>query len=150
MVAAARFSDLPELRDLRQIFQERYGNSLDHCLNKEVLPQFRSLLALSKFMLDPIVNQLIFVLIQFMENLAPQPFVMERKVHLMQDIASEFSINWNAKNFEQQMSKASSYEQVLPLFFQFQKLCWNLDFCCILECISMPIFWVNRVFISLQ
>ncbi|KAK4759777.1 hypothetical protein SAY87_022908 [Trapa incisa] len=82
MFAAARFANLPELRDLRQIFQERYGNSVDLCLSKE-----------------------------FMDNLAPDPFAMEKKVHLMQDIASNFSINWNAKNFEQRMSKASYYEQ---------------------------------------
>lgn len=36
MLAAARFSDLPELRDLRQIFQERYGNSLECYVNQEV------------------------------------------------------------------------------------------------------------------
>lgn len=36
MFAAARFSDLPELRDLRQIFQERYGNSLECYVNQEV------------------------------------------------------------------------------------------------------------------
>ena len=34
--AAARFSDLPELRDLRTMFTERYGNSLESCINKEV------------------------------------------------------------------------------------------------------------------
>lgn len=37
MFAAARFSDLPELRDLRQIFQERYGNCLDYSVNQEVI-----------------------------------------------------------------------------------------------------------------
>ncbi|OWM89909.1 uncharacterized protein LOC116195424 [Punica granatum] len=85
MFAAARFSDLPELRDLRQIFHERYGNSLDYCLNRE-----------------------------FAEKLAQKPFTMEKKVHLMKDIASEFSINWNARDFEQRMSKKSAYEQNNP------------------------------------
>ncbi|KAK4754971.1 hypothetical protein SAY87_008728 [Trapa incisa] len=80
--AAARFSDLPELRKLRKMFQERYGNSIDLCPSKE-----------------------------FMENLTPKSFPMEKKVHLIQDIASEFSINWNARNFEQRMSEASSSEQ---------------------------------------
>lgn len=37
MFAAARFSDLPELRDLRQIFQERYGNALELCVNQKVI-----------------------------------------------------------------------------------------------------------------
>lgn len=36
MFAAARFSDLPELRDLRDTFQERYGNSIEHSVNKMV------------------------------------------------------------------------------------------------------------------
>lgn len=36
MFAAARFSDLPELRDLRQMFQERYGSSLECFVNQEV------------------------------------------------------------------------------------------------------------------
>lgn len=36
MFAAARFSDLPELRDLRQIFQDRYGNSLECYVNQKV------------------------------------------------------------------------------------------------------------------
>lgn len=34
--AAARFSDLPELRELRTIFTERYGSSLESYTNKEV------------------------------------------------------------------------------------------------------------------
>ncbi|KAM7512818.1 hypothetical protein LguiB_011693 [Lonicera macranthoides] len=33
MFAAARFSDLPELRDLRDTFQERYGDSLEYFAN---------------------------------------------------------------------------------------------------------------------
>ncbi|KAK4395261.1 hypothetical protein Sango_1680400 [Sesamum angolense] len=33
--AAARFADLPELRELRALFSEKYGNSLDPYLNKE-------------------------------------------------------------------------------------------------------------------
>lgn len=35
--AAARFSDLPELCDLRHAFTDRYGNSLDLSINAEVL-----------------------------------------------------------------------------------------------------------------
>lgn len=37
MFAAARFSDLPELRELRQIFQERFGTSLEHLENRKVI-----------------------------------------------------------------------------------------------------------------
>lgn len=36
MHAAARFSDLPELRELRTVFTERYGNSIESYVNKEV------------------------------------------------------------------------------------------------------------------
>lgn len=37
MFAAARFSDLPELRDLRHMFYERYGDTLQVFENKEVI-----------------------------------------------------------------------------------------------------------------
>ena len=35
--AAARFPDLPELCDLRHIFTERYGSSVEPFVNSEVL-----------------------------------------------------------------------------------------------------------------
>ncbi|CAM8956307.1 unnamed protein product [Rhodiola kirilowii] len=35
--AAARVSDLPELRDLREAFQEKYGDSLQYFVNQKVL-----------------------------------------------------------------------------------------------------------------
>ncbi|KAI9192531.1 hypothetical protein LWI28_024259 [Acer negundo] len=79
MFATARFSDLPELRDLRHIFQERYGNSLDYFVNQELV-----------------------------EKSTAKPSTMEKKVQLMQDIASEFSIKWDAKAFQQRMSKPST------------------------------------------
>ncbi|KAJ4708436.1 IST1-like protein [Melia azedarach] len=85
MFAAARFSDLPELRDLRQIFQERYGNSLEHFVNKE-----------------------------FVEKLSSKPATMDKKVQLMQDIASEYSINWDSQAFQQRMSKPSASVQDQP------------------------------------
>lgn len=34
--AAARVSEVPELRDLRSLFAERYANSLDHFVNPQV------------------------------------------------------------------------------------------------------------------
>ncbi|XWS69878.1 hypothetical protein CRYUN_Cryun03dG0001700 [Craigia yunnanensis] len=82
MFAAARFSDLPELRDLRQIFQERYGNSLELFVNK-----------------------------QLVENSASNPSTMEKKVKVMHDIASEFSIKWDSEAFEQRMSKSTVIPQ---------------------------------------
>ncbi|KAK2645699.1 hypothetical protein Ddye_020903 [Dipteronia dyeriana] len=79
MFATARFSDLPELRDLRHIFQERYGNSLEYFVNQELI-----------------------------EKSTVKPSIMEKKVQLMQDIASEFSIKWDARAFQQRMSKPST------------------------------------------
>ncbi|KAG5134393.1 hypothetical protein JHK82_025581 [Glycine max] len=82
MFAAARFSDLPELRDLRQIFQDRYGSSLECYVNQE-----------------------------FATNLNSKSSTLEKKVHLMQDIASEFAIKWDSKAFELRMSKCSVFAQ---------------------------------------
>lgn len=69
--AAARFSDLPELRDLRTMFTERYGNSLESCINKE-----------------------------FVERLRSKPPTKEKKLQLLQDIAQESSIDWDSKALE--------------------------------------------------
>ncbi|XP_022755054.1 uncharacterized protein LOC111303217 [Durio zibethinus] len=85
MFAAARFSDSPELRDLRQIFYERYGNSLELFVNK-----------------------------QLVENSASNPSSMERKVKVMHDIASEFSIKWDSGAFERRMSKTTVIPQDQP------------------------------------
>ncbi|KAE8705860.1 Detected protein of unknown function [Hibiscus syriacus] len=85
MFAAARFSDLPELRDLRQIFHERYGNSLELFVNK-----------------------------QLVENSASNSFTMEKKVKVMHDIASEFSIKWDSEAFKQRMSKPTVIPQDQP------------------------------------
>ncbi|KAL1159553.1 hypothetical protein V6Z11_A07G005400 [Gossypium hirsutum] len=82
MFAAARFSDLPELRELRHIFHERYENSLDVFANK-----------------------------QLVENSASNPSTMERKVMVMHDIASEFSIKWDSKAFERRMSEPAVIPQ---------------------------------------
>ncbi|XP_058732296.1 uncharacterized protein LOC131603872 [Vicia villosa] len=83
MFAAARFSDLPELRDLRQIFQDRYGNSIECFVNKEFAANLNS----------------------------KSSSTLEKKVCLMQEIASEFSINWDSKSFELRMSKPSAFAQ---------------------------------------
>ncbi|KAL4303455.1 hypothetical protein GQ457_10G000440 [Hibiscus cannabinus] len=85
MFAAARFSDLPELRDLRQIFHERYENSLELFMNK-----------------------------QLVENSTSNPSTMERKVKVMNDIASEFSVKWDSKAFERRMSKPPVIPQDQP------------------------------------
>ncbi|CAK9172795.1 unnamed protein product [Ilex paraguariensis] len=75
MFAAARFSDLPELRDLRDIFQERYESSLESFVNQK-----------------------------FVDKLATKPPTMEKKLWLLQDIASEFSIKWEPMGFAERMA----------------------------------------------
>ncbi|XP_009587741.1 vacuolar protein sorting-associated protein IST1-like [Nicotiana tomentosiformis] len=74
MFAAARLADLPELRQLRTIFSERYGNSLEFYVSK-----------------------------QFAEKLKPVPHKKDMKVQLMQDIATESGIEWNSKALQQEL-----------------------------------------------
>lgn len=76
MFAAARFADLPELRDLRTIFTDRYGKSIDFFVNKE-----------------------------FVEKLKGEIPSKEMKLQLIQEIASECSIEWDSKGLEQNLYK---------------------------------------------
>ncbi|PSS15602.1 IST1-like protein [Actinidia chinensis var. chinensis] len=85
MFAAARFSDLPELRDLRETFHERYGSSLEHFVNQK-----------------------------FVEKLALKPLTMEKKLQLLQDIALEFSIKWDSKGFQQRIANSLAFAQDQP------------------------------------
>ncbi|XP_027066927.1 uncharacterized protein [Coffea arabica] len=85
MFAAARFSDLPELRDLRNLFQERYGSTLECFVNQK-----------------------------FVEILSSKPPAMEKRLQLLKDIASEFSINWNSGGFEQRMADPPTLVQAKP------------------------------------
>ncbi|KAK2654867.1 hypothetical protein Ddye_014723 [Dipteronia dyeriana] len=74
MYAAARFADLPELRELRSLFTEKYGNSLDSYVIKE-----------------------------FVERLKAIPPTKEIKLQLLQDVAREFSIEWDSKALQQKL-----------------------------------------------
>ncbi|KAG5225647.1 Ist1 domain-containing protein [Salix suchowensis] len=76
MFAAAGLNNLPELRDLRDVFYERYGSSLELFVNQE-----------------------------FVEKLSSKFVTMEKKIQLMQSIALEFSITWDSKAFQQRMSQ---------------------------------------------
>ncbi|KAE8659514.1 Detected protein of unknown function [Hibiscus syriacus] len=80
--AAARFADLPELCDLRTLFTEKYGNSLDLYLNQE-----------------------------FAQKLKVEPPTKEMKIQLMHDIAQKFSIEWDSKALEQSLFKSPPVEQ---------------------------------------
>ncbi|XP_057797934.1 uncharacterized protein LOC131014013 isoform X2 [Salvia miltiorrhiza] len=83
MYAAARFSDLPELRDLRDIFQQKYGSSLEAFVNQK-----------------------------FVEKMSSRPPPKEKRLQVLQDIASEFSIKWDSKGFERRMAAPSVVSQV--------------------------------------
>ncbi|OUZ99933.1 protein of unknown function DUF292 [Macleaya cordata] len=85
MFAAARFADLPELRDIRQMFTEKYGNYLEPFVNRE-----------------------------FAEKLASNPPTVDQKLQLMRDITKEFSVKWNSKDFEQKVSNPPAAAQVRP------------------------------------
>ncbi|KAK6912085.1 Vacuolar protein sorting-associated protein Ist1 [Dillenia turbinata] len=74
MFAAARFADLPELRDIRTIFAERYGSSVEPFINKEFANKFKS-----------------------------KPPTKDMKFQLLQKIAQESSIDWNPKALEQKL-----------------------------------------------
>ncbi|PWA87541.1 hypothetical protein CTI12_AA127150 [Artemisia annua] len=71
MFAAARFADLPELRELRTIFVERYGNSIEPYVNPE-----------------------------FVNNLKADPPTKAIKLQMMQEIAAQYGIMWNSKSLE--------------------------------------------------
>lgn len=83
MFAAARFSDLPELRDLRDLFQQKYGNCLDSFVNQK-----------------------------FVEKLSSSPFAAETRLKVLQDIASEYSVKWDFRGFEKRMVTPSVTAQV--------------------------------------
>ncbi|XP_015933426.1 uncharacterized protein LOC107459711 isoform X1 [Arachis duranensis] len=72
--AAARFSDLPELRDLRTLFTAKYGASLEPYLSKE-----------------------------FVKKLRKDPPSKEMKIQLLSDLAEEFSIRFDSKALEQKL-----------------------------------------------
>lgn len=66
--AAARFPDLPELCDLRHIFTERYGSSV-----------------------EPFVNS------EFVQNLQNKSFTDEEKLRVMKRVAEEFSVPFDSR-----------------------------------------------------
>ncbi|XP_073126152.1 uncharacterized protein [Henckelia pumila] len=74
MFAAARFAELPELRQLRSLFSERYANSLDFYVDK-----------------------------QFMENLKSSHPSKETKLELLQEIAAESGVEWSSKALENKL-----------------------------------------------
>ncbi|EOA35327.1 hypothetical protein CARUB_v10020510mg [Capsella rubella] len=79
--AAARVSEVPELRDLRSLFAERYGNTLEQFVNPEFVERFKA-----------------------------EPPSKEMKVELLREIAREHSIKWDAKSLEQRLYTAPPHQ----------------------------------------
>ncbi|CAD6335730.1 unnamed protein product [Miscanthus lutarioriparius] len=69
--AAARYPDLPELCDLRHIFTERYGNFVEHFVSRE-----------------------------FIRKLDSTVFTSEEKLQVMQSVAEELSVSFDAKELQ--------------------------------------------------
>ncbi|KAG0515789.1 hypothetical protein BDA96_10G307900 [Sorghum bicolor] len=69
--AAARYPDLPELCDLRHIFTERYGNFVEHFVNRE-----------------------------FIWKLDSTEFTNEERFQVMQSVAEELSVSFDAKELQ--------------------------------------------------
>ncbi|XP_030525539.1 hepatoma-derived growth factor-related protein 2 [Rhodamnia argentea] len=82
MYAAARFADLPELRELRSLFADRYGKSLEPFVNKE-----------------------------FVEKMRSQQRTKDMKLQLMRDLALEFSVDWDSKALEQKLFNATPHQE---------------------------------------
>ncbi|KAL2332381.1 hypothetical protein Fmac_019962 [Flemingia macrophylla] len=86
--AASRFSDLPELRQLRTLFMEKFG----------------------KDTLEPYIS------IEFVEKLRQHPPSKEMKIQLLCDISQEFSIEWDSKSLEHRLNTPLQlYEEKVKL-----------------------------------
>ncbi|XP_057732545.1 uncharacterized protein LOC130947842 [Arachis stenosperma] len=83
--AAARISNLPELRDLRTLFTDKFGNSLEPYTSKELI-----------------------------DKLKKDPPSREMKIQLLHEIAQEFSIEWDSKALEQRLSRQPSLYEERP------------------------------------
>lgn len=115
MFAAARFSDLPELRELRDLFQERYGNSLECFVNQKVICLLDYVLHIFSFHLSFISDFL--QCCQFVEKLSSSPPAVEKRIQLLQDIVVEFSIRWDSMGFQKRMAFAQVHNFSLKLKF---------------------------------
>ncbi|OAY71262.1 hypothetical protein ACMD2_10270 [Ananas comosus] len=83
--AAARFPDLPELCDLRHVFNERYGSHMESFVNQE-----------------------------FIEKVQKKSFSTEKKSEVMQNIAQESLTKFDSKAFERKSSNQPESKYDLP------------------------------------
>jgi hypothetical protein len=98
--AAARFPDLPELCDLRHMFTERYGSSVEPFVNSEV-PEILFLSCLLSWSPSFGTYHLIWPLCgQFVQYLQNKSFTNEEKLQVMKSVAEEFSVPFDSKALE--------------------------------------------------
>ncbi|URE29227.1 Regulator of Vps4 in the MVB pathway [Musa troglodytarum] len=83
--AAARFSDLPELCDLRHAFVERYGSYMESSVKAE-----------------------------FVEKIQEKSFSKKKKLQLLQNIAEEFTLRWDPKTSCLQSHNAPAPKSTRP------------------------------------
>ncbi|CAN6177036.1 unnamed protein product [Urochloa humidicola] len=107
--AAARFPDLPELCDLRHIFTERYGNFVEP-----------------------------FVSLEFVRKLDSTEFTNEDKLQVMQSIAEELYVSFDAKELTRKLwamsetehdmlEKGSGKQAALPIPLSNKQKKWDED-----------------------
>ncbi|KZV56098.1 hypothetical protein F511_06115 [Dorcoceras hygrometricum] len=85
MFGAAILAELPELRQLRTLFSERYTNALEFYVDK-----------------------------QFMEKLKPSRPSKETKLQLLQEIAAGSGMEWSSKALENQLFHETAGKKVRP------------------------------------
>jgi hypothetical protein len=112
--AAARYPDLPELCDLRHVFTERYGASIEPFVSSEV----HITLSLFVFELLPFVAPCWLTWQfcgQFVQKLQNKSFTKEEKLLVMQDIIEEFALPFNIKEIERKISGVPQNKKVLHI-----------------------------------
>ncbi|KAH7853039.1 hypothetical protein Vadar_032509 [Vaccinium darrowii] len=114
MFAAARFADMPELRELRSVSADRYRNSIETNVNEEGLIHDLSLKhkmhGSCNDSINPVVNleekKLTYAIwshAQFVEKPKAQPPTKELKLQLIQERALESDLQWDSKALEQKL-----------------------------------------------
>lgn len=145
--AAARFPDLPELCDLRHIFTERYGNFVDPFVSLEV---HRIKLLCCYLIALCFCGPLYYILtvliqslwLQFVRKLDSIEFTNEEKLQVMQSIAEELSVSFDAKELKLKLWTMPNTEHVsAPLIYYLNDELGKLIFALNLE--SWNMFFVG-------
>jgi hypothetical protein len=115
--AAARYPDLPELCDLRHIFTEKFGNFVEHFVSREV----RKMMLICCYQIvlcfcGPLhyIHSIIIqsFCLQFIRKLDSTEFTNEERLQVMQSIAEESSISFDAKELQLKLWATPETEHV--------------------------------------